>query len=95
MFEDERSLFVRVALEAGGVGSGRQSYLLEFETSMRVVAITALHCPFEHPMMEGAVKLRLRLVVTRHAELRFTRLQHPPRREVAGMRGKRAYWQYR
>jgi len=95
MFEDERALFVRVALEAGGIRPGRQSYLLLLEPSVRIMAITALHRAFQYLVMEGPVELRLGLVVTRHAELRLVFFEHPLRDKVAGVCRERADWMER
>ena len=78
MFEDKRSLFVRVTLEAGGVRSGRKPCLLLLESSVRIMAIAAIHRPFQHFVMKGSVELRLGLVMTRHAEQHFVLLQHMP-----------------
>ena len=83
MFEDERALLVGVALETAGIRPGRQPRLLQLETPVRIMAIAAIHRPFQHLVMKGPVELRLGLVVTSHAELDFTFLQHVPRREVA------------
>src|SRR5689334_13460267 len=89
MFEDERPLFVSVALEAGGVRPSSKPRLLQLETSVRVMAIAAIHRPFQHPMMEGASELGLGLVVACHAELNLVFLQHMHRDKVACMCRKR------
>src|SRR4051794_26393173 len=59
VFEHERSLLVRVALDAGGVRTDREFGLLLLEAAVRIVAIAARHGPLEH------------FVVKRFAELRF------------------------
>ena len=90
MFEDERALFVRVALEAGGVRPRSQPYLLQLEAAMRVMTIAAIHRAFQDFVMEGAVELRLGLVVTSHAEQHLVFFQHASRDEVTGVRRKGA-----
>ena len=95
MLEHERALFVRVTLEASGIRSCSKSCLLQFEPSVRVMAIAALHRAFQHPVMERPVELRLGFVVTSHAELSFVFSQHVLRREVAGVCGEGSDWQER
>ena len=53
MFERERTLLVDVTLDARGIGAGRQPGLLQLEPTMRVMAIAAAHCAFQHFVMEG------------------------------------------
>ena len=64
VFVDEWSLLVRMTLDAGGVRAGRKSRLLEFEATVRIVAIAALHRTFQHLVMERQIKLVLGLGVT-------------------------------
>ena len=78
MFEDERTLFVRVALEARSVRPCRKPYLLQLESSVRIMAIAAIHRPFQHFVVKGSVELRLGLVMTRHAEQHLVFFQHTP-----------------
>src|SRR5215212_3498138 len=92
MFENERALFVGVALEAGSVRPCRKSRLLQLDPSVRIMAIAAIHRAFEHLMMEWPVELRLGLVVTRHAELNRVFFQHTLRGEVTGVRSKGSDW---
>ena len=82
VFEGEWTLLVRVTLDASRIRTGGQSGLLEFETSVRVVAIAALHRPFENLVMKRSVKLRLHFTMTTHTELRLSYLQHMQRREA-------------
>jgi hypothetical protein len=67
VFEGERTLLVCVTFNASRIGTGRKPCLLEFETTMRIVAITALHCPFENLVVEGLIKVRLHFTVTTYA----------------------------
>ena len=67
----KRSLLVCVTLDAGCVDASRQSCLFEFKTAVWIVAIAALHRPFEHLVMERQIKLVLRFAVTTQAKLRF------------------------
>ena len=83
MFEDERTLLVSVALVTGSIRPGREPRLLQLEAAVRIMAIAAIHRPFQHLVMKGPVELRLGLVVTRHAKQDFMFLQQVPRREVA------------
>ena len=66
---NKRPLLVRVALDASGVSASRQSCLFKFETAVRVVAIAALHCAFQHLVMEGQVELVLGLSMTTETKL--------------------------
>ena len=52
VFVNKWPLLVRMTLHAGRVGAGRQSRLLEFKTTMRIMAIAALHDAFENLVME-------------------------------------------
>jgi hypothetical protein len=84
----EGTLLVSVTLDAGGIRSSRQPGLLEFETAMRIVTITALHDAFENFVMERFVEIRLHFTVTTHAKLRLANLQHVQSRKV-GLLGVR------
>ena len=64
-----------MALDTPGIGSCRQSGLLQFKTTVGIVAIAALHCTFQHLVMERQVELVLCLTVTAQAELRFAVLK--------------------
>jgi hypothetical protein len=46
VFVHEWSLFIDVTLDAGCIYTRRQSRLLKFETTVRIVAIRALHRSF-------------------------------------------------
>ena len=95
VLEYKRPLFVGVALHARGIRASVEPCLFQFESAVRVVAIAALHRAFQHLMMEGAVELRLGLVVTRHAELRLVFFEHPLRNKIAGVCCKGADWMER
>ena len=71
MLVDERPLLVCVTLDASGVGAGRQSCLFKLETTVRVVAIAALHCAFQHFMVERQIELVLGLAMTTKTKLRL------------------------
>ena len=76
VFKRERPLLIRVTLDAGCIRTGRQSRLLEFKAAVRVVAISALHRPFENLMMERLIELVLNFAVATDAQLRLAYLQH-------------------
>lgn len=75
VFIRERTLFVSVTLNTSRIGARCQSRLLELKATVRIVAITALHRPFEHLVMEGLVKIRFSFRVAAHAELRLSNFQ--------------------
>ena len=52
MFVSERTLLVCVALDAGGIRSGRQSGLLRLKAAVRIVTIAATHRAFQDFVME-------------------------------------------
>ena len=72
VFVNKWSLFVCVTLHAGSIGAGRESCLLELKTAMWIVAVAALHCSFQHLVMERQIKLVLGLAVATQAKLRLT-----------------------
>jgi hypothetical protein len=82
MFVCERTLLISVALNAGRVCACSQSRLLQFEASVRIVTVAALHHAFEHLMMKWLGKIRLHLAVTAHAELGLSYFQHIQSRKV-------------
>jgi hypothetical protein len=86
MFVGERTLLIRVALNASSIRAGCEPGLLEFKTTMRIVAIAALHRSFENLMMKRLGEIRLRLAMTTHAQLRLTRLQQLDCREARFLR---------
>ena len=57
VLKDERPLLVGVALDAGRVDADGQLGLLLVESSVRIMAIAALHCSFEHFVMERLAEL--------------------------------------
>ena len=71
MLINKRSLLICVTLDASCIGSGRQSCLFKFKTTMWIVAIAALHRAFQHFVMEWQVELVLRLAMTTETELWF------------------------
>jgi hypothetical protein len=75
VFVSERALLISVTFYAGRVGAGRQSGLFQLETSVRIMAIAALHGPLEHFVMKRFRKIRLRFAVAAHTKLRLARLQ--------------------
>lgn len=74
MFVSERPLLVCMALEAPGIGSGREPGLLQLKTTVGIVAIAAFHHSFEDFVMERLVEVRLRFSMATHTKLRFTQL---------------------
>lgn len=58
MFENERSLLVRVAGDANAIPCCGRSKLLADESAMRVMAIRTLHQAFFHTMMKRHIELR-------------------------------------
>src|SRR6185369_15183847 len=73
----ERSLLVSMALDTGGVGSGRLPALLLFKAAMRIVTIAATHGAFQHLMVMRRRELGLHFVMATHAQLRIAQLEHP------------------
>src|SRR4030095_1188080 len=71
-----------MTLNAGRVGTGRQSCLLCLKATVWIVTIAALHHPFQHLVMKWLVKVGLNFIVTTDAELRFSDLQQVNGREV-------------
>jgi len=69
VFENKRSLLVRVALEADRILRGRSPHLVGLYRSMYVVAIAALDQPFVYPMMKWHVELRFLLEMAPVAKL--------------------------
>lgn len=63
----ERTLLVSVALDTRSISARCQPRLLEFEATMRIVTITALHRAFEYLVVERFVEVRLNLTMTAHA----------------------------
>jgi hypothetical protein len=60
VLEHERTLFVRVAFNASSIGTGSKPRLFEFEPTMWVVTVAALHYPFEHFVVKRFVEVGLR-----------------------------------
>src|SRR5437773_11755474 len=70
MLVDERTSFVRVTFEAHSVLRGGGAYRAGEETSMRVVAVVALHESFVDAVVESAVELLLYFLVAPVAKQR-------------------------
>ena len=75
MFVDKWSLFIGVTFNAGCVRTGGKSGLLQFETTMRVVAITTLHRAFKNLVMVRQIELVLDLCMAAQTKLGFTAFQ--------------------
>lgn len=75
MFVGERPLLICMALDASGIGSYGQPGLLQFKTTVGIVAIAAFHHSFEDFVMKRLIEVRLDFVVTADAELRLAQLQ--------------------
>ena len=86
MFVDKRPLLVCVTLDASRVSTGRQSCLLKLETAVRIVAIAALHCAFQHLVMKRQIELVLRFAMTTETELRFAVFEQLQIREARLLR---------
>ena len=91
VLENERPLFVGMALHASGVRSGIEPRLLRFESAVRVMAIAALHCAFKDSVMERLRELPLHLIVTSQAELRLVLYQHFWWRQIVRVRREGTY----
>ena len=63
MFEYERPLLIRVALDTGLVDTDGQLGLLGLETAMSVVTVAAFHRALHDLVAERLCELRLLLVV--------------------------------
>ena len=71
MLVNKGTLLICVTLDAGSVGTGRQSCLFKFKTAVRIVAITAPHRAFQHLVMERQVELVLCLAMATETKLWF------------------------
>jgi hypothetical protein len=78
----ERPLLIGVTLDAPGIGSSRQSGLLQLKTTMGIVAIAALDHSLEDFVMEGFVEVWFDFVMTTETKLWFAKLQQLDAREV-------------
>ena len=65
----KRSRLLRVALETRRIIRGGGAQLPRLESTVRMMAIGALHHPFVNAMMKGAVELLLRLQMAAVTEL--------------------------
>ena len=77
MLESEWSTFVAVTLEAAGLIPGEGLQHAGPETSMRVVAIRALHEALVHAMLERQGELRTHIQMAAFAQVGL-RLGEPP-----------------
>ena len=75
MFVNKRTLLVYVALDASCIGAGGEPRLFQFKPAVRIVTIAAFHGAFQHLVMEGQLKLVLRLTVTTQTQLGFAHLE--------------------
>lgn len=75
MFVRERPLLIGMALDTTGIGSGRQSGLLQLKTTVRIVAIAAFDHSFEYFVMEGLVEIGLDFAMTAETKLWLAQLQ--------------------
>lgn len=71
------TLLVRVTLDATCISAGRQPGLLEFESTVWIVTVTATHKPFHHFVVKWSGERRLDLAMAIDTELRVVHLQHP------------------
>ena len=82
VLESEWALLVRVAFETSCIATRYESGRFEFESTMRIVAITATHGSFHNLVVKGRGKCRLDLAVASHTELRVVRPEHSDGREA-------------
>src|SRR3954454_23907037 len=68
--------FVCMALHAARVGTNCKPRLFHLETTVRIVAIAAVHRALEHLVMKWLCELRLDLIVAADAKLRFALFEH-------------------
>jgi glycine/D-amino acid oxidase-like deaminating enzyme len=80
MFEDERTLFLAMALEADFLARERLADLLGIDAAVRLMAIGALHGVFLHPVMEWFGKLGSLKSVAAHAKIAGTILERTRQR---------------
>jgi len=74
VFVRERTLLIGVTLNAPGIGSCRESCLLQLKTTVGIVAVTALDHSFKDFVMERLVEVRFDFVMTAHTKLWLTEL---------------------
>ena len=82
MFVHEWTLFVCVTLDASCVCACRKSCLFQFETTVRIVTVSALHRAFQHFVMGGQIELVLDFRVATQAKLRLVHLQQANGRDT-------------
>ena len=76
MFIRERSLFIRVTLDASCISASRKPCLFCFKTPVCVVAVAATHRTLEYLMVEGLVELVFGFAVALDTELRLSGHEH-------------------
>ena len=72
MFVSERSLLVGVTFNTSRIRAGCEPRLFQLKTTVRIMTIAATYRAFENFMMERLVEVRLDLVMTADAKLRFS-----------------------
>lgn len=85
MLKGEWALHLGMAAHARLVRSDGESRLLVLKTSVRIVAVAAVHCSFENFVTERLRELSFGFCVAAHAELGLAVLQHRPIREVRSL----------
>ena len=83
MLKHEWSLLVCVTLQTAGIGTCCEPCLLEFETTVRIVTITALDQALKHLVMKRSAELGFRFTVTTDAKLRFASFEHVGGKQIA------------
>src|ERR1051325_12147098 len=76
MFVGKWTLFVCVALDAGSIRACGQSRLLQFEATMGIMTITALHHALKHLVMKWLVEVRVDFRMAAQAKPRLPHLLH-------------------
>ena len=64
VFINKRTLLIRMTFNASCIGPGRQPSLFQFETAMRVMAISAAHRAFKNFVVKRLIELVLYFRVT-------------------------------
>ncbi len=75
MFVSERTLLVRVTLNASCIRACCQPGLLQFKATVRIMAIAALYGAFKNLVMERLGEVRFDFAMTAHAKLWLAHLQ--------------------
>jgi hypothetical protein len=64
-----------MTFNASGIGASRKSGLLQLKTTVRVVAVAALHHSFKHFVMKRLAEIRLHFAVATNAKMRLAVFQ--------------------